>query len=382
MTTTATGRLRSTLWFGSLLLVAVVVLGSAFGQPIGLAFVETGSMAPTLEPGDGFVAVPAPVAGDVEPGDVVTFREPNGRLTTHRVVDETDDGFVTRGDANAFTDQQGGAPLVARDRVVAVAAAPGGSVLVVPGFGGIVAAMRGVFDAFASLLGLDDPGQLAATLVVVAGTVLVLDELLAESSGTRSESRSHRRDDGYRVSVLVAGIVLAVVGVATATMLLSSGATAVPYDSVAPDERVRGGIESGESRAVSLSLSNPGFVPSVAVLSAPGGATTVADGTVVLGPRSNATVNATVTAPSTTGRYEARVVQHRYVGVLPASAIGRLHAVDPWVARGAVDAALGLVAFVLARSVLGRARGRLRLAPTRTLPVDLSLKRRLRRLYR
>ena len=235
MTTTVTGRLRSTLWFGSLLLVAVVVLGSVFGQPIGLAFVETGSMEPTLEPGDGFVAVPAPVAGDVEPGDVVTFREPNGRLTTHRVVDETDDGFVTRGDANAFTDQQGGAPLVARDRVVAVAAAPGGSVLVVPGVGGLVAALRGVLDAFASLFGIDDPGKLAAILVFVAGTVLALDELLAESSGTQPESRSHRRDDGYPVSVLVAALVLAVVGVATATMLLSSGATAVPYDSAAPD---------------------------------------------------------------------------------------------------------------------------------------------------
>jgi len=30
-------------------------------------------MAPTLEPGDGFVAVPAELAGPVEEGDVVTF---------------------------------------------------------------------------------------------------------------------------------------------------------------------------------------------------------------------------------------------------------------------------------------------------------------------
>jgi len=72
-------------------LLAVVVLvslivGQFLGQPVLLAFVETGSMAPTLEPGDGFVAIPAQLAGPIEEGDVVTFRAEEiqgGGLTTH-----------------------------------------------------------------------------------------------------------------------------------------------------------------------------------------------------------------------------------------------------------------------------------------------------------
>ncbi|WP_318567687.1 S26 family signal peptidase [Salinigranum marinum] len=71
------------------LLVVVVVLallaGQFLGQPVLLAFVETASMSPTLEPGDSFVAIPAQLASPAEQGDVVTFptREIQGSgLTT------------------------------------------------------------------------------------------------------------------------------------------------------------------------------------------------------------------------------------------------------------------------------------------------------------
>jgi len=73
----------------TVLFVAVVIamlVGQQLGQPILLGFVVTGSMSPTLEPGDGFVAVPPAIAGDIEEGDVVTFdaRElEGGGLTTH-----------------------------------------------------------------------------------------------------------------------------------------------------------------------------------------------------------------------------------------------------------------------------------------------------------
>ncbi|MFC7138101.1 S26 family signal peptidase [Halobaculum litoreum] len=70
-------------------------VGQALGQPVLVSYVETGSMAPTLAPGDGFVAVPAAVAGQVEAGDVVTFRAESvggGGLTTHRVVDRRGGG--------------------------------------------------------------------------------------------------------------------------------------------------------------------------------------------------------------------------------------------------------------------------------------------------
>lgn len=70
----------------------------------------TGSMSPALEPGDLVVVRPVSPL-DTEPGDVVTFTDPEGtgRLITHRVaarkVTGADVAFLTRGDANNTGEQ-------------------------------------------------------------------------------------------------------------------------------------------------------------------------------------------------------------------------------------------------------------------------------------
>jgi signal peptidase len=57
-----------------LALVAVsLVASSILCQPILSSYVETGSTEPTLEPGDGFVAIPAELPGPINDGDVIVF---------------------------------------------------------------------------------------------------------------------------------------------------------------------------------------------------------------------------------------------------------------------------------------------------------------------
>jgi signal peptidase len=71
-------------------------------------------MEPTLNAGGGFVAVPAAVAGLIEAGDVIVYEAEEtqgGGLTTHRVVGETDRGFI-RGGPNPLTDQDSDEPPV------------------------------------------------------------------------------------------------------------------------------------------------------------------------------------------------------------------------------------------------------------------------------
>jgi len=60
--------LSITLQVAAVVVVLSLVAGQLLGQPILLSFVETGSMQPTLDPGDGFVAVPASLAGPVGVG--------------------------------------------------------------------------------------------------------------------------------------------------------------------------------------------------------------------------------------------------------------------------------------------------------------------------
>ena len=104
-----TGILRWPLMFASWLLwgfgiglVVAVTVPAAFGlHPMT---VLTGSMRPTIQPGD--MVVDEPISpSQIRVGDIVTFREPHGtRTITHRVrkidISEGQARVTTRGDAN------------------------------------------------------------------------------------------------------------------------------------------------------------------------------------------------------------------------------------------------------------------------------------------
>lgn len=84
--------------------VALVLVGVSFGMPP--VAVSSGSMAPTMQPGDLLVVTPPPAT--ITPGTVVTFRLPGptgDRLVTHRVTAVDADGaLVTKGDGNRSQD--------------------------------------------------------------------------------------------------------------------------------------------------------------------------------------------------------------------------------------------------------------------------------------
>lgn len=86
------------------IVAAVVALRLLGAFTVGV--VTSGSMEPTLPAGSVFLAI----AGRVEPGDVVVYRAPDGALVVHRAVAEAYGGWVTKGDANALTDQAQGVP--------------------------------------------------------------------------------------------------------------------------------------------------------------------------------------------------------------------------------------------------------------------------------
>jgi len=360
-----------------------LILGQLFGQPLLLGFVETDSMSPTLEPGAGFVAVPTAVAGPIEEGDVVSFRAQNiggGEITTHRVVGRSEAGFITRGDANSFTDQQGVEPPVPRDRVVAVALQVNGEVVVVPGLGVAVGWSQDLIVSAVGLAGIDtNPQRLAVVLLAVTIAALFLDEHL-DAGDERTRHRSTDRAAGYDTRpFLVAGVAFVIV-VATLSMVLASGAATFEFDSVSPDEAAEGGVVAGTTTTTDVRVSNGGLLPAVVFLEASGDPSSATDGPLVLGPHDNVTVNVSVTAPIEPGRYEQTVVQRRYIGVLPVSTIAALHEVDPWLAIAAIDALLLAVLGSVGRVLVGR--GRVRTGRGRTLPVDVTVRRFVRRLYR
>ena len=97
---------------GNIIFIAIILLLiSRFltvltGAAYPLSVVSSSSMKPSLNKGDIVPWIPCDV-DDVKIGDVVVYRSVHGYLMIHRIVDERGGRFITRGDANNYTDQEG-----------------------------------------------------------------------------------------------------------------------------------------------------------------------------------------------------------------------------------------------------------------------------------
>jgi len=240
-----------------LLAVVLLVLGSVLGQPFVLGYVETGSMSPTLQPGDGFVAVPTQVGSSVDTGDVIVFRAEKlqgGGLTTHRVVGNAERGFITRGDANPFTDQSSGEPPVKRAQIVATALQVNGNVVVIPSLGTAVESVQSVLSTvqrhLTAILGIAAlSGTRGLAYLFFAGTFLwyVVGEWRADDTEIPDRTASRITEVDSR---LVMGAFAAVLMMgATAAMVAPAGTqeygvVSAEFSSERPDV-----IQAGESKS-------------------------------------------------------------------------------------------------------------------------------------
>jgi len=325
-------------------LVVVIVVGSllagqVLGQPVLLGFVETGSMAPTLEPGDGFVAIPMSVAGPVEEGDVITFNAETlhgGGLTTHRVVGETEGGYITKGDANPVTDQAGQEPPVQREQIVAKSLKVGDTVVVIPQLGLLVTSVNNILSAIqrqlAVLLGtrsvLGTQGLAYILLAFGVGSYL-LSELL--SSGRRPQKRDTRRQTRvFDARLAIVGLTFVLIAVLTLSMTVPSGPQTFDVVSSQSDSPGPTVIEAGESENLTFVVPSNGMMPTVVFLEPGSNGVNVTPSQLNLGSgeRKNATV--TLHVPPETGSYQRTVIEHRYPAVLPPGTIADLYAVHPW----------------------------------------------------
>jgi len=86
--------------------LALLAVGPALLTPMRAAVVLSGSMEPTIRPGDVVVFAPTD-ARELDRGQVILFPDPSrpGRLLTHRIDAPLPDGaYRTKGDANASAD--------------------------------------------------------------------------------------------------------------------------------------------------------------------------------------------------------------------------------------------------------------------------------------
>lgn len=346
-----------------------LVAGQLLGQPVLVGYVETGSMEPTLSPGDGFVAIPAQLAGPIEEGDVVVFQAEalhGGDLTTHRIVGTTDRGYITKGDANPFTDQANDEPPVKDPQIVAEVLQISGDIVVVPHLGTVVTGIRDGLETFqrtlaiqtgmSSLLGVQGLAYLffAATLLAYGGAVL-------RDRGRHTRSRNRpSRDTGMDTRLFLGAFSLLLMVSATAYMVAPAGAyefgvisTDTPSDR--PDV-----ILQGESKNQTYIVPNGGLVPIHAFLEPASEGIAIHPREIYVGSHSQVNATVTLSAPPENGYFRRFLVEHRYLAVLPASTIRALYHVHPWTPIVVIDALIGGGFYLLGIALVGGGRVRSR----------------------
>lgn len=166
---------RSAHLVGLVVLLVVVAAFAVFAVPqlVGAEHsyvVLSGSMQPTMEAGDVIIVDDVDMDA-IERGDIVSFRDESGSVTTHRVVDIVHDGTTrlrTKGDNNEEPDQG----LIQESALVGRVMTVGETPLVIPYVGLAVEAARTDLGIYAMLF--------------VPLTLLLLNEIYTRL-GTRSE---------------------------------------------------------------------------------------------------------------------------------------------------------------------------------------------------
>lgn len=373
------GRLTSIGTLLVALVAAAIFVGFLVGQPVLLSYVETGSMEPTIETGDGFVVVPAMIAEDPEPGDVVVFQARElggGRLTTHRIVEETDGGYITRGDANPTTDQETGEPTVTDAQIVGVAVRVGDALVTVPHVGTVIETTRAVLSPLREAITDSSAASIGfpTLLFGIGGLTIVLGVLFEPGKRDRMRQERIRSRPETNMRVIVGTVIVITVIAATMAMVGPAGTvqfSMISTEGPAIDDPLV--VQAGGTSTLTHSSGNAGFFPAFVVLE-PDDNVRIADRTGIVGPRGSAESSVTLTAPDDAGRYTLSVTEHRYLLVLPPSLLLAFHDVHPLLAVAVVNVVLVAAILVVSAICFGRNRMLLR-HRKRSLPLPLLLRR-------
>ncbi|MFC7199759.1 signal peptidase I [Halospeciosus flavus] len=296
--------------FLGVLLIVVLTTASA-GAPVQLSYVYSDSMEPTIGVNDGYILVPA---GEVQNGDIVTFwSDERDAYVTHRIVGQTADGYLTKGDNNPQIDQETGYPPVTRGEIRGEVLTVGGEPLLIPQLGFVLATAR---------------ANLSAVLALAGGVLALLWAREGQTRPTRDLTRV--RD--------VAGPVFLVGFLAVGGLLVYGGSShdipLVAVESAAGASGPRT-VLVGTAEAVETQIELPQMPLTTRVVGSHG-----IDVTTMTRSATNLSIEGTIHPARTIGPVPAQITVNRYPAVLPHSVLVWLH---NWHPIAAASATSGLI---------------------------------------
>jgi signal peptidase I len=292
--------------------MAVILLGAMIVTPFGPAHVISGSMEPEIRVGSTVLLYPAT---EIAVGDVIVYH-PIGlgrELIVHRVIDVTAEGYITKGDAAAKTDQEMGEPPVHLDRIAGKVFVVGGSVI------------QSNYRTF---------------VFTILGLCLIIAFIWAGAS-TRILQKKRLRVKHVQVFILIFCAVII-----TFTMILGSGTEAVSFlASENPGTRTDH-IKVGEPGEIEFFVSNRSLIPTLVYVEGPESVSSL----FVL-PLSTAETTVAVPAQEEPGWYELVVQKYSHPVLIPPVVIDLLYQLSPYLSMFTVLALMILIIYMILTTV-------------------------------
>jgi signal peptidase len=297
---------------------------------------------------------------------VVVFRAQRlggGGPTTHRIIEQTDRGYITQGDNNNAPDQAGTEPPVQREQIIGQALQVRGHLVVLPGVGLIGQAGEdgsGTIQQFVEVaswrLGSDGLPSLGVTQLLFGALVfLYLGEVARERLGgprserpnrTRQRERSDGQDDFHTILLILTAIVVIAL---TAAMVIPGGAQ--QRGVVASQTTTPGTVDPGSTVEFSHGIGNSDVIPMTVILES-GGGLTLDRRQISLSRGEIANVSLTASVPQSIGYHRFFITEHWYLPVLPTELTVALHGIHPWFPIVIINAMVALPYYLFGRWVL------------------------------
>ncbi|MET1124624.1 MAG: signal peptidase I [Archaeoglobaceae archaeon] len=318
----------------SVVFMLTAVAGYFLDRPILISYVTSDSMTPTLQRGDVFFINPL-AGGSV--GDIVVFRSSDGWVV-HRVVAETGEGFVTKGDANVATDQLDGG-VVRKEDVAGVVLSVRGKPLKIPKLGEYIAAISQHANVYASLL------------LVATGAAML---------ATGEKKKRKKRVIKVKFSTLYALAAAAlIVSVIVATMA-NWGTLSFSYAVTAAGGQREGWYLPNSEFDTKIEVENQLPFPSYFVLTSESDRISLSQDSLLIPAGASKSVDVHVRAPEETMIYVEKVAVRAYPLVLPPEVIEELADASPYtpllIIVGAIAAALAAVYMIVGDETIVKIR--------------------------
>lgn len=213
-----------------ILLTVVTVLPTA-SSPVLLTSPDTTSMEPEITPTD-LVIIQS--SSSYSPEDIVLYEDEDvSQPILHRIVSETQEGYITQGDANSVTDQESGLDPVTEDQILGKVLSINDSPVVIPYVGILY----------------------SNTEILLLGWIILTLFTLLGSNVKREHYESHTKRGELQIATAI--VILSCIGVVIVTILfpvVESPSFLVTQNPTQEDLSVVSPGESGEDEII---IENP-----------------------------------------------------------------------------------------------------------------------------